>query len=76
MRYFRIVEGMTTMPQSLATIIESVMNIINNILGGWVDLGAPQPLTTMGSDFVSSVAYDAVSLAHFLAHIAVQNPIS
>jgi len=64
------------MPHSLAGFIVHALNIVNNMLGGLVDLGSSQPLTLMGSDLVKGVANDAVSLAWFLAHIAVENPIS
>lgn len=64
------------MPNTMANFIESVLNILNNLLGGLVDLGSSQPLTPMGSELVKGVANDAVSLAWFLARIAVENPIS
>ena len=64
------------MPHSLATLMVSALNIVNNVLGGLVNQGASQQLTPMGSDIVNGLAHDAVSLAQFLAHIAVENPIS
>ena len=76
MRYPEIIEGTTIMPHSLASLIVSALNIVNNVLSGLVDLGASQPLTPTGSDLVNGLAHDAVSLAQFLAHIAGHNPIA
>jgi len=63
------------MPHSLATVIVSALNIVNNFLDGLVNLGAPQPLTSTGLDFVHGVANGAVTIAQALANMAVHNPI-
>ena len=72
--YPEIIEGTTVMPHSLANLIVSALNIINNTLGGLVNTGASQPLTPMGSNLVHGLANDAVSLAQFLANIAGHYP--
>jgi len=63
------------MPHDLATLIVSALNIVNNFIGGLVILGAPQPLTPIGSDFVNSMAHNAVTIAQILANMANNNPI-
>jgi hypothetical protein len=63
------------MPGDLATLIVTALNIINNFLGGLVNLGAPQPLTPVGLDYVNKIASSATSIAQALANIAVNNPI-
>lgn len=62
------------MPHSLANLIVSALNIVNNALDGLVNLGASQPLTPMGSDLVHGLAHDAVSIAQFFANIAGHYP--
>lgn len=64
------------MPHSMASLIVSALNVVNNSLSGLVTLGPSQPLTPMGSHLVNGLAHDAVSLAQFLANIATHNPIS
>jgi len=63
------------MPDTLASLIVSALNIVNNFLGGLVNLGASPPLTPIGSNLVNSLAHDAVSIAQVLANMAVNNPI-
>jgi hypothetical protein len=63
------------MPGDLATLIVTALNIINNFLGGLVNLGAPQPLTPICLDFVNALAHDAVSIAQVLANMTMNNPI-
>lgn len=63
------------MPHSLATLIVSALNIINNALAGLVNPGSSQPLTPMGSELVNGLAHSAVSWAQFLASIVGHNPI-
>jgi NAD dependent epimerase/dehydratase family enzyme len=64
------------MPDTMADLIETTLNVVNNLLSGFVNLGAPQPLTNMGSDLVNGLAHNAVDLAWFLAYIAGEAPIS
>ena len=64
------------MPHSSASLIETALHVLNNILSGLVNLGSVHPLTPMGSTLVNGLAHDAVAMAHFLASIAVHNPIS
>lgn len=59
----------------MASLIVSALNIVNNALSGLVSLGAPHPLTPMGSELVNGVAHNAVSWAQFLASIVGHNPI-
>jgi len=66
---------MTIMPHTLADLIVSVLNTINNFLGGLVDLGASQPLTPTGSTLVNGVAHNAVTIAQILANMTIHNPI-
>lgn len=64
------------MPHDLATLIVTALKIVNQILDGFVTLGAPQPLTLTGSQFVNGLAQGAVTIAHAMASLAMNNPIS
>jgi hypothetical protein len=50
-----------------ASIIQSVCNIVNALLSGWVDLNAPDPITLLGRDYVNAFAAIAIGLAHTTA---------
>jgi len=63
------------MPQDLAQVIVDVLKIVNLIMSTWVDLGAPDPLTSMGSILVDNVAQTAVAMAYTAAQLVVNNPI-
>jgi len=63
------------MPDVLADVIVAALKIVNMILGTWVDLGAPDPLTSQGSVLVDNVARAAVALVHTTAQLAMNNPI-
>ena len=63
------------MPDTLAQVILDVLKIVNYILGTWVNLGAPEPLTAQGSGLVDNVAQAAVAMAHTMAQLTINNPI-
>ena len=63
------------MPQDMATLIVGILKVVNQMLNTWVNLGAPQPLTSNGSILVNNLAQTAVAIAHALAQVAMNNPI-
>jgi hypothetical protein len=63
------------MPDALADVIVATLKIVNLILSTWVDLGAPDPLTSQGSALVDNVAQAAVAMAHTVAQLSLNNPI-
>jgi hypothetical protein len=63
------------MPEDWANLIVAALKVVNFMLDTWVDLGAVQPLTSDGSILVNNLAQVAVTLAHTVALLAMNNPI-
>lgn len=64
------------MPHDLANLIVEALKIVNQMLNGFVTLGAAQPLTPTGSQLVDGLSQAAVAIAHAMASLAMNNPIS
>jgi len=64
------------MPDTLANLIVTTLKVVNIILDIWVNLGASQPLTPEGSQLVDGLSQAAVAIAHAMAQLAMNNPIS
>ena len=63
------------MPEDWADLIVAALKVVNAMLSMWVDLGAAQPLTSDGSILVNNLAQVAVTMAHTVALLAMNNPV-
>jgi hypothetical protein len=63
------------MPERLADVIVAALRVVNIMLNTWVDLGAPDPLTSSGHILVDNLAQVAVTMANTLALLLLNNPV-
>jgi hypothetical protein len=75
-QYPETIKGAAVMPHDLANLALEALKIVNQFLDGFVTLGAAQPLTPTGSQLVDALSQAAVGIAHAMAQLAMNNPIS
>jgi len=52
-----------------ASIIQTVCNVVNAFLSGWVDLYAAEPVNWLGAEYVNALAVVAVGIADMTARL-------
>lgn len=63
------------MVEAIVDIIVNSLNILNLILGAYVDLNEAEPLNWMGNMLVENVAQSIANLTDAIAQIMLNTPI-